>query len=92
MAGVRAPTMEALTTLAGDCLDIDYHRDGFTLDRMGVTGIEPAGHLPVHPEWPATPGLGPWTRAIADQLLPQHATEYGTGNGTSSALGIDRGS
>ena len=66
VAGVRTPTMKALTTLAGDCLDIDYYSDGLTLDRMGMAGIDPADIFPYTQNGP-TPGFGRRTRAIADQ-------------------------
>lgn len=53
VAGVPTPTMEALTTLAGDCLGVDFSRDGLTLDRMGLTGIEPGDILPYTQDGPS---------------------------------------
>jgi len=41
--GLAAPTVEALSTVAGVLAGRDYHRDGLTLERMGLTGIEPDG-------------------------------------------------
>ena len=31
--------MDAVTTLAGVCNGVDYHRDGLTLERMGLSGF-----------------------------------------------------
>ena len=44
-ASVSTPTMEALTTLGGILNGVDYRRDGLTLERMGMTGIEAGGLL-----------------------------------------------
>ena len=38
-ADVPAPTMEAVTTLAGVLNDVDYRTTGLTLERMGMAGI-----------------------------------------------------
>ena len=38
VAGVPTPTMDALTTLGGVLNGVDYHREGLTLERMGMTG------------------------------------------------------
>ena len=46
VASVPTPTMDALTTLAGVLNGIDYHRDGLTLERMGMTGVEAGDLLP----------------------------------------------
>jgi opine dehydrogenase len=40
VARVPTPTMEALTTLAGAFNGVDYYREGLTLERMGMTGID----------------------------------------------------
>ena len=39
LAHVATPTMEALTTLAGALNGVDYHTDGLTIERMGMTDI-----------------------------------------------------
>ncbi len=39
VAGVATPTMDALTTLAGVGNGLDYHREGLTLERMGMSGF-----------------------------------------------------
>ena len=54
VAGVRTPTMEALTTLAGNCLDIDYYSKGLTLDRMGMSGMATADIFPYSQNGPQT--------------------------------------
>ena len=41
-AGSPAPTITALTHLAGVINGIDYPRDGLTLERMGLAGKTPA--------------------------------------------------
>ena len=38
MAGVATPTMDTMIQLAGLSLGIDYHRDGLTLDDLGLAG------------------------------------------------------
>lgn len=42
-ANVSTPMMEALTTLAGALNGVDYYRDGLTLERMGLTGLDAEG-------------------------------------------------
>jgi opine dehydrogenase len=42
LAGVATPTIDALITLAGLSLGIDYRTDGLTLERLGLTGKTPA--------------------------------------------------
>ncbi len=39
LARVPTPTMQALTTLAGLLNSVDYHVDGLTLERMGMTEV-----------------------------------------------------
>jgi hypothetical protein len=41
-AGSPAPTITALTHLAGTINGIDYPREGLTLQRMGLAGKTPA--------------------------------------------------
>jgi opine dehydrogenase len=42
LAGVATPTMDALITLAGLALGIDYRAEGLTLERLGLAGKSPA--------------------------------------------------
>jgi len=46
-AGSLAPTITALTHLAGTINGIDYPRDGLTLERMGLAGKTP-GEIRAH--------------------------------------------
>lgn len=41
--GVATPTMEALTVIASTANGIDYLRDGLTLERLGLGGLDAAG-------------------------------------------------
>jgi opine dehydrogenase len=41
--GVATPTMEALTVIASVANDIDYVRDGLTLERLGLDGLDAGG-------------------------------------------------
>jgi opine dehydrogenase len=45
--GGAAPTMEAVTAVAGAMNGIDYLRMGLTLDRMGLAGVDP-GRIVAH--------------------------------------------
>jgi opine dehydrogenase len=42
LAGVPTPTIDALITLAGTSLGIDFRETGLTLDKMGLRGKSPA--------------------------------------------------
>lgn len=42
LAGVATPAIDALITLAGLALGIDYRADGLTLERLGLAGLSPA--------------------------------------------------
>ena len=42
-ANLSTPMMEALTTLAGALNGVDYYREGLTLERMGLTGLNAEG-------------------------------------------------
>ena len=46
-AGSPAPTITALTHLAGTINGIDYPREGLTLERMGLAGKTP-GQIRAH--------------------------------------------
>jgi len=41
LAGVKTPVIDALITLASTALDIDFRKDGLTLERMGLAGLTP---------------------------------------------------
>jgi opine dehydrogenase len=41
--GAAAPTMEAVSTVAGVLNGVDYRRHGLTLERMGLAGVDPDG-------------------------------------------------
>jgi opine dehydrogenase len=43
--GEAAPTTEAVTALASALNGVDYRRDGLTLERMGLAGLDPDGIL-----------------------------------------------
>jgi opine dehydrogenase len=43
LLGVRTPVMEALVTLAGTALGVDFRSDGLTLAKMGLAGVGPDG-------------------------------------------------
>ena len=52
-----APTITALTHLAGVINGIDYSRQGLTLERMGLAGKTPA-QIRVHVSTPAAERVG----------------------------------
>jgi opine dehydrogenase len=56
-AGSPAPTITALTHLAGVINGIDYSRQGLTLERMGLAGKTPA-QIRVHVSTPAAERVG----------------------------------
>jgi opine dehydrogenase len=41
--GGAAPTMEAVSAVAGALNGVDYRREGLTLERMGLAGVDPDG-------------------------------------------------
>lgn len=41
--GGAAPTMEAVSAVAGALNGVDYRRHGLTLERMGLAGVDPDG-------------------------------------------------
>ncbi|MBI4528336.1 MAG: NAD/NADP octopine/nopaline dehydrogenase family protein [Deltaproteobacteria bacterium] len=43
LLGVECPVIGALITLASEMNDVDYRREGLTLKKMGLEGIEPEG-------------------------------------------------
>lgn len=42
LLGVKTPVMEALITLASTALNVDFCKDGLTLEKMGLAGVAPA--------------------------------------------------
>ena len=42
LAGIATPTIDALVTLAGLAVGIDYRCDGLTLERLGLADKTPA--------------------------------------------------
>ena len=56
-AGSPAPTITALTHLAGVINDIDYPREGLTLERMGLAGKTP-GEIRAHADAPTAEPAG----------------------------------
>jgi hypothetical protein len=57
-AGSPAPTITALTRLAGVINGIDYSRQGLTLERMGLAGKTPA-QIRAHVSTPCRTGRRP---------------------------------
>jgi len=42
LAGVKTPVIDALITLAGAAVGVDFRTTGLNLERMGLTGLKPA--------------------------------------------------
>jgi opine dehydrogenase len=40
--GVKTPVMDALITLASTALGLDFRKEGLTLEKMGLQGVDPA--------------------------------------------------
>jgi len=42
LLGVKTPVMDALVTLASTALNVDFRKEGLTLEKMGLAGVAPA--------------------------------------------------
>ena len=89
-AGSPAPTITALTHLAGMINGIDYPREGLTLQRMGLAGKTP-GEIRTHVGAPATRSRSPSPGLPTPRRKPPIRTSDGELNAARALTQKDAG-